>query len=354
RQDVPPATLALFAEGAGDLLAASELLVVAARQAEALFAYPEAERLYRRALLLAEEARAEPARRDELRLAFADSIKRADRETAVREVEAIAMRARLRGDALGLARARQRLALFAYEAGQRSAAAAMLDEVIPALEAAGDLPTLGQALVCLGYCRQSASDFPALEAVARRLLALADELGDPEYRATGLHFIATARVARGEPEQAPELERESVEMLAELARYDLAAAYAAVALVRVDLLANLRRPSMVEKLIRRGEELDRQASARLGLAPGQCTAEFCYWRLLRGAWERVRAELPDPRAFASQAEPQSLKDVVHTIAAELALAEGRSGEAEALLRYIAPAPEAPLGEHSYQQWLFAV
>lgn len=354
RPSSPITDLAFHAEMACDLAAACEALAQAGQRAVRVFALPEAVQFFRRALALAEQANLDPVQEDEIRLALVDSILRNDRGAAAREAERVAARALARDDRLTLARARQRLATLAYEGGRRGDTKALLDPSIPELEQTGDKTTLAEALSCLGYCYSSESDFVNVEKTARRLLALTAELGDQTYRAVSLYLMAIALIARGEPEQAPEMMRESIAILAELGRLDIATGFAVVAFTRVDLFANLHRPEMVADLIRLGERLDDEGDRRLGLPPGRCTIEFSYWRFLRGAWDEARGFLPDPLAIREHAWPQVRKDMVHTIAAEFAIAEGRLADAESLLGYIAPSPTAPLGEHSYQQWLLAL
>src|SRR5699024_3119130 len=156
------------------------------------------------------------------------------------------------------------------------------------------------------------------------------------YRAVAFMMMAVAGVARGESERAPTLAREAVSILSEVGRLDTATGFATVAFMRVDLLANLHRPEMVDDLIARGEALDHDGDRLLGAEPGQCTIEFSYWRYLRGDWQRARSDLPDPQTFRDQPAPQVLREIVHMIAAEIALAEGRRDDAENLLHYIAP------------------
>jgi DNA-binding CsgD family transcriptional regulator len=226
--------------------------------------------------------------------------------------------------------------------------------VIPRLERVGDDTALADALAYLGYCALSLDDFVLLEQTADRLTRLAIFDRDPAVRATTLCFKAVALVGQGQPESAPRMARESVEILTELGQLDLAGAYAAVTLMRVDLLANLHHPNMVDDLIRRGEELDSQCQRQLGL-PIECTAiEFVYGHFLRGDWDYVRENLRDPIAIRIESVPQVVRDIVHNVAAEIAEAEERLGDAEALLHYIAPTPSSPLGDHTFQQWLLAV
>jgi DNA-binding CsgD family transcriptional regulator len=169
-----------------------------------------------------------------------------------------------------------------------------------------------------------------------------------------MHFMAIAHVGLGSPNDSTRIPRESVEILAETGHYDLADAYAATSLLRVDLLANLHRPEQVDALIRRGEDLDLLCNVRLERETESKSLEYAYGRFLRGEWDYLRNQLPDPDSLRHQQLPQIMKDIAHNIASELAVAEGRLDQAEHYLAYIAPSPHTGLGDHSYQQWLVAV
>lgn len=348
------AEIALRAELAGDLATACEALEIAADEAAALFALPEAARLYERSVTLAVATNRAAEDQDRLRLALADAMLRQNPERAAREINRVVARSLARDDQLTLARARQRQATLTYEAGRRSEAIQLLDIAIPQLEQANDQETLAEALTCYVLCALLQSDFPLVETTAQKLLNLSNILGEPACRAVALWASAIATVARGEPADAPNLAREAVSILSEVGRLDTATGFATVAFMRVDLLANLHQPAMVDDLIARGEQLDLDGDRLLGAEPGQCTIEFSYWRYLRGDWERARTDLPDPELFREQPNPQVLREIVHMIAAEFAIAEGRNTAAEDLLHYIAPQPTAPSPDTSYQQWLFAV
>lgn len=355
RPGVPPAELARHAELAGDLTLAVEMHALAAAQASRFFAMSESARALERAVQLSERAGLDEQAQDRLLLDLADALMRLDRAQATRLVERVEARALVRNDRITIARSRQRHATMLYEAGRRSEAARLLAIALPDLEDLGARVDLADGLVTRGYCAASESDFVLVEQTAGRLRELADELSSPVHRAFALWFLAVANVARGLPDGAPEMGRESVAILSELGKLDLATPFATVVFMRVDLFANLTQPEMVADLVRMGEELDRTGDLRIGADPSDsfCTPEFCLWSFLTGDWERGLADLPDPEALANAPQPQVLKDIAHTVAAEFDLALGDLERGARRLHYIAPHPEAPLGEHSYQQWLMA-
>jgi DNA-binding CsgD family transcriptional regulator/tetratricopeptide (TPR) repeat protein len=315
----------------------------------------EAARALERAVELSERAKLSEDRHDGLLLALADAMLRFDRSRATRIVDHVEGRALVRGDRRTVALARERQATLLYEAGRRSEAVELLTTLLPELEGLGETAARADALMALGYCAVSESDFGLVERAAEQLLTLSAELESPTHRAVALWLLAVTSVARGTPEGAAQMGRESVAILTELGRLDLATAVSTVVFVRVDLFSNLHRPEMVADLVRLGEELDRTGDLRLGLDPAEsfCTPEFCLWSFLTGDWKRGLADLPEPEALANAPQPQVLKDVAHTVAAEFDLARGDLERGERRLRYIAPHPDAPLGEHSYQQWLMA-
>lgn len=349
-----PAEIAFHAERAGELAAACAGYERAAVSALSAHALPEAIHCLRRALALAESADLSPARQDELRLALADSLKWTDFDAAEQEVARVLTRAQMRNDALTLARAHQGQAVLLYEAGEPNASLALLERVIPDLEAAGDTRSLASALTYAGYCYGSLSDFDELDRVADQLTNVASTLNDATLRATALAFKSTTLAARGEPDDAPALGRESVNIMAELGHVEVASAYAQVVLMRVDLLANLHRPAMVDSLVRQGEELERLGLERIGTPRASDVAEYAYFKFLRGDIDSIRRVLPDPETIRDAPLPQVSKDICHNIAAELAEIEDRIDDAERLLRYVAPSPTTGFGDHAYQQWLTAV
>lgn len=355
RTDVPPLEVARHAESAGELELAIDMYEQAALQHVSMFSMPEAVRTLERAANLADRAAVTQVRQDQLALALADALLRVDRARAQRTIERVEARALVRQDRRTVARARQRQATMLYEAGRRNDASQMLTMLLPALTEIGDYTTLADALVTLGYCAASESDFVLVDETAGELLDLSESLESPLHRAVALWLRALAAVARGRPENAPQMGRESIAILTELGKLDLATPFATVVFIRVDLFANLEHPAMVSDLVRMGEELDRTGDLRIGADPSEsfCTPEFCLWSFLTGDWERGLADLPEPEALANAPQPQVLKDVAHTVAAEFDLARGELERGERRLRYIAPHPDAPLGEHSYQQWLMA-
>jgi DNA-binding CsgD family transcriptional regulator len=352
---VPPLEIARHAENAGELELAIDMYEQAAKQQVGVFSMPEAVRTLERSLQLADRASVTEARQDQLALELADALLRVDRARAQRTVERVEARALVRQDRRNVARARQRQANMLYEAGRRSEASQMLALLLPELIELGDAQTLADALVTQGYCAASESDFVQVDQASSQLLELADVLSSPLHRAVALWLRALATVARGMPENAPQMGRESIAILTELGKLDLATPFATVVFVRVDLFSNLEHPDMVMDLVRMGEDLDRAGDLRIGADPSEsfCTPEFCLWSFLTGDWERGLADLPDPEMLANAPQPQVLKDVAHTVAAEFDLARGDIERGERRLRYIAPHPDAPLGEHSYQQWLMA-
>jgi DNA-binding CsgD family transcriptional regulator len=254
-----------------------------------------------------------------------------------------------------LARARQRQATLFYETGRREDALTILDELIPALEALEDWNTLADAISCALYSVAAESNFMALDRLIGQLIEVADRINKPRYRATAYFMEALSRVARGEASGAPLAIRQAIAMAMELGQLDIATPWTAVAFFRVDIFANLHRPDQVEALIERGLELDAESNRRIGLPPEicDCTPEFSYWWLFRGEWERARGALPDPLDVRNAPQPQVLKDSVHVIAAELALAGGVFDAANLYLDYIAPSAGMEPGDHGYQQWLMA-
>lgn len=277
-----PRELARHAEIAGDLeLAVDTYERVAARDSR-LFAMREAARALERAVQLSERANLSNDRHDRLLLALADAILRFDRPGATRIVEQVEGRALVRGDRRTVAFARGRQATLLYEAGRRSEAVDLLTTLLPELEELGESSARADALMALGYCAVSESDFGLVERAAEQLLALSEELESPLHRAVALWLLAVTSVARGTPEGAAQMGRESVAILTELGRLDLATAVSTVVFVRVDLFASLHRPEMVADLVRTGEELDRTGDLRIGLDPSEsfCTPEFCLWSFL--------------------------------------------------------------------------
>ncbi len=355
RSKVPPVDIARHAEGAGNARAAAEAYRRAGHQARDLFNMPEAGRYYRKALEIAEQNGLDDALRDELRLQYADSVIRIDAAIAEREFERVSARAFVRGDRAILAKARQRQAMLFYETSRRHDAIAILDDLIPELEALEDWHTLADALTCALYCAVSASDFLELDRLKNELIKVADRISQPSYRATAYFMDALARVGRGEASGAPLAIREAIAMAMELGQLDVATPWTAVAFYRVDIFANLHHPDQVEALIKRGLELDAESNRRIGLSPDncECTPEFSFWWFLRGEWDAAREILTDPFKIRTDPQPQVLKDSVQVIATEFALATGALDDAHALLEYVAPAPATGAGDHAYQQWLMA-
>ena len=348
-----PIEVALHADLAHDYVTAVDAYTRAAEQAAQVFAMREGARYYERAVALAADAGLDDEKQDALALAYADSMATFDPEFGVRIIDQVIGRSLARGDRLTVARGRRRLAGFRYERGYRAEAMALLNQAIPALEAADDRLELLEALAILGYCVSSANAFSLLHSVAGRLFDLAREIGDRAHEAVAENLMAVARVAGGEPAGAAELARESMDVMIGLGRLDLATGYASVALWRVDVPSNLRRPDMVDGLLARAERIDQLGDDRLDLAPSACAVERSYGYFLGGEWDRVRARLatlPNPVEYSA---PQVTKDRLHIIAAELALAEGRVDDAEALLAYIAPRSDAPFGDHAFEPWLHA-
>jgi DNA-binding CsgD family transcriptional regulator len=354
RQDARPEDIGHHAEQAGDYALAYDAFLRAGEAAERVFALPEAARDYRRAVTLGGRAGVDDATLDDLRLRIADALLLTDRDAARREITRVATRADLRGDARLLARAQQRRAVLLYEDGHASDAQAMLEEILPALAAGDDHRAHALALTYAGYCYGSANDLPALDRVAGELVELAAGARQPAYRAMALQFQAGVLVARGEPAAAPSMARESVEIMAELGRYDRATDYAAVALMRVDIPSNLAQPDAVDALLRRGEELQALRNERLG-AELPYEPAFLALRFLRGDWAQTRQVLSDQTAQGVRDHmPGVVRDILHNVAADLALAEGRAADADAGSALIAPAPADGPGEHSLPQWLSAV
>lgn len=355
RSSVPPVDIARHAEAAGNPRTAANAYRSAGHQARDLFNMPEAGLYYRKALEIAEQNGLDDALRDELRLQYADSVIRNDAALAEREYERVAARAFVRGDRAILAKARQRQAMLFYETSRRHDAVAILDDLIPELEALEDWRTLADALTCALYCAVSASDFLELDRLTGELIEVADRISEPSYRATAYFMDALARVGRGEAKGAPLAIREAIAMAMELGQLDVATPWTAVAFYRVDIFANLHHPEQVEALINRGLELDAESNRRIGLSPVncECTPEFSYWWFLRGEWDAAREILTDPRRVRTDAQPQVLKDSVQVIAAEFALATRDFTNAHDYLEYVAPAPSTGPGDHAYQQWLMA-
>ena len=355
RPGTPPIAIARHAEAARDFQTAIDAYRQAGHQARDLFNMPDAARSYRMALEIAEQAGLDEALRDELRLQYADSIIRNAPAMAAREYERVAARSYVRGDRLTLARARQRQATLFYEIGRREDALTILGELIPELRELEDWQTLADALTCALYSVAAESNFLALDRLIDQLIDVADRINKPSYRATAYFMEALSRVARGDAAGAPLAIRQAIAMAMELGKLDIATPWTAVAFFRVDIFANLHRPDQVEALIERGLELDAESNRRIGLSPEacDCTPEFAYWWLFRGEWERARGALPDPVEIRSAPQPQVLKDSVHVIAAELAMAAGDAQTADLYLDYIAPSASMEPGDHSYQQWLMA-
>lgn len=347
--------IARHAEAAGDLETAVDAYERAGHQAVRFFNMPEAGHFYRQALEIARQASIDPARQDLLRLQYADSIVRTDVAAAVREYEQVAARAFVRNDAETHGKARQRHAMVLYETSRREDAQAILEDLIPDLEQREDWQTLADALVCAIYAAGSGSDFQHVDQLSKRLMEVAERLSDSSYASLALAMSATADVARGEPGRAPRKIRDAIAMVVEMGQLDIATPMTAVGFFRIDLFSNLHHPDDVQELVDRGLELDAESNRRIGLPVDhcECTPEFGYWWLLQGKWEQARQILPDPIELQSAPQPQVLKDAVHVIAAEFAMATGSFQDADRYLDYLAPAPGVQSGDHGYQQWLMA-
>ncbi|HMM42663.1 MAG TPA: DUF2791 family P-loop domain-containing protein [Thermomicrobiales bacterium] len=350
--DSRASAIARHAERSGDHATAYAALLDAAAEARGEFGFPEAAKLYQKALLIAERLRIPDVEEDNVRLAMADVLVWNDRARGIREIDRVATRARLRGDALMLARSAQRRATMLYEDADVSGCLTILIEVIPILRAHGDDEPLAEALSYAGYCYGSTSRFSELEKVAQELLEFGERTATPLYQAVALQFMSSLRVARGQPDDALGLTIQSIDIAEELGRYDLATDYAAVAVMRIGLIANLHEPARMKALLARGEELARLRSTRL-VVPDTPEPAFVFARFSYGEWDMVRTLMPTLLALIDQS-PQAVRDIIRNLAAELAFAEGRVTAAERELDKIALAPEAGSGDHSFQHWLTAV
>ncbi len=349
--DSRASAIARHAERSGDHATAYTALLDAAAEARAEFGFPEAAKLYQKALLVGERLRVADVEEDNVRLAMADVLVWNDRARGLREIDRVATRARLRGDALMLARSAQRRATMLYEDADVSGCLTILKEVIPILRAHGDDESLAEALSYAGYCYGSTSRFSELEKVAQELLEFGERTASPMYQAVALQFMSSLRVARGQPDDALGLTIQSIDIAEELGRYDLATDYAAVAIMRIGLIANLHEPSRMKALLARGEELARLRSTRL-VVPDAPEPAFVFARFRYGDWDMVRRLMPTLQALIDQS-PRAVRDIIRNLAAELALAEGRVTAVERELDEIATTPEAGSGDHSFQHWLTA-
>ncbi len=343
--------IALHADRAGKYADAYTALLQAASEARAEFGFPEAAKLYRRALNIGARLDIADAEEDRVRLAMADVLVWNDRAQGIREIDRVATRARLRADALMLAQSAQRRATMLYEDGDVTGSMTILREVVPILRAEQDDESLGTALSYLGYCYGSTSQFDDLAAVADELRKLAERTGQAMYLAIALQFAASLKIARGEGGDALALVLQSVSIAEELGRFDLATDYAAVGIMRVALIAHLHEPERVRAFTTRGEQLARARSARL-LLPDSPEPAFVYARYRLGEWDAVRAVIPELERLIDQS-PQAVRDIIHNLISELAYAEGRTTAGDIALRQVAPTPDAGAGDHSVQHWITA-
>ncbi|MCO5178035.1 MAG: AAA family ATPase [Thermomicrobiales bacterium] len=343
--------IAFHADRAGKSAEAYAALLQAADEARAEFGFPEAAKLYRRALNVGERVGIADADEDRVRLAMADVLVWNDRPQGTREIDRVATRARLRGDAPMLAQSAQRRATMLYEDGDVTGCMTILREVVPILRDEHDDESLGTALSYLGYCYGSTSQFDDLAQVAEELRVLAERTGQAMYLAIALQFMASLQIARGEGGDALSLVLQSVSIAEELGRYDLATDYAAVGIMRVALIAHLHEPERVRAFAARGEELARTRSAHL-LMPDMPEPAFVYARFRLGEWDCVRAVLPTLEQLIERS-PQAVRDIIHNLLSELAFAEGRTTAGEIALRQVASTPESGAGDHSVQHWINA-
>lgn len=342
--------IARHAERSGDLVAAYAALLDAAQVAREDFGFPEAARLYQRAIVIGDRIQIADEEEDKVRLAMADVLVWNDRGRGTREIDRVATRARLRGDALMLARSAQRRATMLYEDGDVSGCLTILTEAIPILRAREDIESLASALTYLGYCYGAASRFRELEVVAQELAALGERSRTPMYQAVAYQFLASQQVARGTAGDALGLAIQCVDIAEELGRYDQAADYAAVGIV-VGVFSSLDDPTRMKALLERGEALVRLRSDRL-VVPDAPEPAFVQVRFLYGDWDAVRAAMPALEAIA-ESSPRVVRDMICNLTAELALAEGRIVACELALDEMAPRAAEGTGNHAFRTWLSA-
>ena len=350
-----PQAIAFHALAAGASAAALEALENAGDNAMRVFALEEAAVFFQRAIQVADSAGVEDERIDNVRLAYFDSIWLTDRDLASVELNRVIARAAIREDSELKAKADFRRAMILYESGQLAQARTLLYELIPALKALAEPELLAEALAYCGFCASTLSDFFELERIADQLLELSSEIGNAQFRAVAMHLSAHAMVGLGKDvEQASTVGRESVEILVELGRLEFATSFAWVIFTSVDVPSNLHDPDAVEQLVERGIELNRDSDRLAGTETPECLCPFSYWYFLQGDWNQARELMLDPIANRQAAWSQTQKDIVHGIAAEMALAEGRYDDTIDLLNYLAADPSAQIGSHSFRQWILAV
>lgn len=342
--------IARHAERSGDLTTAYHALLDAAHQARDEFGFPEAAKLYMKALSIAERLHIPDAEQDSVRLAMADVLVWNDRVRGTREIDRVTTRAGLRGDALMLARSAQRRATMLYEDGDVSGCLTILTEAIPILRAEGDTESLATALTYTGYCHGSGGRYDDLEDIAEELLELARQTGTPMYQAVALQFLASLRVGRGEGGDALGLVLQCVDIAEELGHVDHATDYAAVGIV-TGVVAHLHEPARMRALLQRGEELARLRSLRLVVSDTPEPA-FVSVRFLYGDWDVVRSAVPILETLVDSS-PKVVRDMTALLVAELALAEGRRAACELALDRVARTASDGIGDHASRTWMAA-